>query len=70
MNINFDKTIYDIESIQESLQIWSEYFDDIKIVKKSNFISVSFVNKKSEIRLVHEFVNYVLDVVSSKEFNK
>ena len=70
MIINFDKLIYDKDSVYSSIEIWLDYFNKIDISEsKDNFI-ITLESNSNIHTLSYEFSNFVLDKTSSKEISQ
>ena len=57
MKIEFDKLIYDKDSIYTSLEVWSDYFTSIKIDESKDFIKISMDDTENINELCSEFTN-------------
>ena len=70
MIINLDKIIYDEDSVYSSIEIWSDYFQAIKVENLKDFIRISMDDTENIVDLCSEFTNFILDTVSAKEIGK
>ena len=70
MIINLDKNIYDEDSVYSSIEIWSDYFQSIKVENLKNFICISMDDTDNIVDLCSEFTNFILDTTSAKELGK
>lgn len=70
MIVEFDKAIYDKDSIYSSVDIWKDYFQSASIKETKEYIIVSMSNTDNILDVCTEFCNFVLDTASSKELGK
>lgn len=70
MIINLDKIIYDEDSVYSSIEIWSDYFQSIKVENLKDFIRISMDDTDNIVDLCSEFTNFILDTASAKEIGK
>jgi len=70
MIINLDKIIYDEDSVYSSIEIWSDYFQSIKVENLKDFIRISMDDTDNIVGLCSEFTNFILDTASAKEIGK
>lgn len=67
MKIELDKNIYDKDAIYQSIEIWNEYLHALTVSESSKSIYIEIENIQLDIKIINEFLNYVLDLTSSKE---
>ncbi|MBD3843781.1 MAG: hypothetical protein IE909_18275 [Campylobacterales bacterium] len=65
--IEFDNRIYPFNLVIESAKEWEPYVEFLKTTKNSQKVIVEF--ESIDMNVCHEFSNYVLDKISSKELN-
>ena len=65
--IEFDNSIYPPDVVIESVKEWEPYVEFVKTTKNKQYAIVKFESK--DMNACHEFANYVLDKISSKELN-
>lgn len=65
--IEFDNRIYPANLVIESAKEWEPYVESVKTTKNNQNAIVEF--KSMDMNACHEFSNYVLDKISSKELN-
>jgi hypothetical protein len=65
--IEFDNRIYPFNLVIESAKEWEPYVEFVKTTKNNQNSIVEF--KSMDMNACHEFSNYVLDKISSKELN-
>jgi len=65
--IEFDNRIYPANLVIESAKEWEPYVESVKTIKNNQYSVVEF--ESADKTVCHEFSNYVLDKISSKELN-
>ena len=67
MKIELDKNIYDKDAIYQSIEVWNEYLYTPTVSESSKSIYIEIEDIQLDIKIINEFLNYVLDLTSSKE---
>lgn len=67
MKIELDKNIYDKDAIYQSIEVWNEYLYAPTVSESSKSIYIEIEDIQLDIKIINEFLNYVLDLTSSKE---
>lgn len=67
MIIEFDKVIYDKDSVYSSIDIWKDYLQSPSIKETKQNVVVFMEDTDDIMDVCTEFCNFVLDTVSSKE---
>ena len=67
MIIEFNKLIYDKDSVYSSKKIWTEYCSFISLTETKSHYVVTIENNEDIPNLFFEFSNFVLDKVSAQK---
>jgi hypothetical protein len=71
LKINFNKKLYGLGAIEESLKAFEEFFESkVSVGEDSFLVELNFLDEAGDIIVVREFCNYVLGLVHDNRHGK
>lgn len=67
MTIRLDKSIYNKDAIYKSIEVWNQYLYAPSMLENKKTIDIVLTKSDIDQNIIHEFLNYVLDITSSLE---
>ena len=66
LNINFNKNLYSLCAIEESISAFKDFFQSkIKIKEDYIMVELNFLDEERDLLIVREFCNYVLGLMQN-----